>query len=129
MSHLEVIYSNILSFLQEEKDRISTRDIDQQTPNCLYFVVLLHSSVEHFLCRCFEILIKHKLSDFADATSKIKGDLSNNKLDFDLYMSIFIPECYQKSEIWKSMKNKRNDYAHGRIFDQNGKYNLEERPI
>jgi hypothetical protein len=114
---LPLIYSNTVSILQKQRDDLNDGDIEQSSPKCAFFIISLHSSVEFFLSRCFERLIEQKYNHLNAAKEYISGHLSGNKIDFDLYMSVFVPECYKKSERWRKITQIRNFYAHSRIFD------------
>jgi hypothetical protein len=82
----------------------------------------LDSAFEFFVARAFEKLLEKKYNA-PDAKRKLIGDLANNKIDYDLYCSILLPEIYRKSEILKKIKEKRNLGSHSRVFTKNGDYN------
>jgi hypothetical protein len=127
---LYTIYTNVISTLQSERDSISDDDFENQSMKLAAFVILMHSSMEFFLSRIIERVARLKLKNFPIAHDKVKGNLTNNKPHFDLFLSILLPECYENPNIWRSLEAKRNLCAHGGIFDNsNGGFKLKSEPI
>ena len=126
---LEILYTNIVAKLEEERTKISDDDFEKQSFRCASYVILLHSSVEFFTSRALERIINVKMRD-CDAKNKLIGDFSNNKINFELHLSLLLPECYIKSEIWDKMTKQRNRYAHASLFrNKDGQYKLVDEPI
>jgi hypothetical protein len=131
---LYTIYTNVISTLQSERDSISDDDFENQSMKLAAFVILMHSSMEFFLLRIFAKILEVKLKEFPDVIVKITNNLLNEKIELDVYISVFLPDFYEKfckkSAIWGELKKQRNLCAHDRIFNKlNGQFILQEKPI